>query len=147
MGKNFSFRFDTILNLKEMQEDNKKSQLGNATQKLKKEEENLFQLLNKKNNLSYQWKERTKEAITIKEVQIHASKLKYIDEVINNQSKKVLNCESTVNNCRIQLIEATKQTKIFNKLKEKDSDVFQYQLMKNEEALLDQLVSYKTAVK
>ncbi|KAB3535883.1 flagellar export protein FliJ [Alkaliphilus pronyensis] len=147
MKNKFSFRFESILNLKEKQEDNKKILLGTATKKLKKEEENLMSLKSKKNSIATEWKEKTKEAISIKEVQIQASKMNYIDDVIKQQNKIIISCEEDVTNHRVQLIEATKQSKIFNRLKEKDTDVYKYQLMKNEESLLDQLVSYRSATK
>lgn len=147
MNKRFSYRFESILNLKEKDEENKKIMLGNATQTLNSEKEQLYSLMEKQSSLQQQWRAFGEIKTTIKDLQTFSDKVKYLEGLVKKQINTVVDCETKVDGCRVQLVDARKQTKIYTKIKEKDIDQYQYKLAKNEEMLLDELISYNTVKK
>ncbi len=147
MAKKFTFRFEPILSLKEKEEEAKKTELGFAAKKLKKEEAALNELYNRKHNVASQLQEKTQEVLKVKDLQYYATKLQFVDNLINQQKIAVNKCENQVDHTRRLLIEAKKQTKIYDLLKDKEYEDFNYMQLKEEEAFIDQLVSFKTACK
>lgn len=147
MAKKFAFRFEPILNLKEKNEESKKAEFGIAAKKLRKEEEVLIDLYNQKHKVASQMQEKTKGILQVKDLQYFATKLQFVDSLISQQKVTVDKCENYVDHSRKLLIEAKKQKKIFDLLKEKEYENYNYLQSKDEETFIDQIVSYKTACK
>jgi len=147
MKNKFNFRFQTILDIKERLEDTKKTQLGTATQFYQEETNRLQTYIEKKNTVNEEFSELTQKVITIKELQNFGSRQEFMQRQIENQNLVVKNCENHMNNCRLELVEAKKQTMIFDKLKEKAQEQFKQMLLKEEELFVDQIVSYRNASK
>lgn len=148
MAMTFSYRFNNILKIKEKTEEDKINQLASDQKRLDKEKKSLQLLLDKKDcNLS-KWKEITRDnnVVSIKDLQNASMNIQSINHLVENQSVTVKKHESKLNESRNQLIEAKKQTKIFEKLKEKDYDHFKNIQLKNEATLIDQLVTFKSTV-
>ena len=147
MKNKFTFRFQTILDIKERLEDDKKSQLGTATQYFQQETNRLQTYIEKKDTVNKEFTELTQQVVTIKELQKFGTKQEFMQRQIENQNMLVKNCENHMNNCRLELVEAKKQTMIFDKLKEKAQEQFKQMLLKEEELFVDQIVSYRNASK
>lgn len=148
MATTFSYRFDNILKLKEKAEEDKINQLAKDQKKLDTEKKSLQSLLEKKECNLDKWKEITKDnnVVSIKDLQKASMAIQNINQQVNSQCVTVKKQEMMLNETRIQLIEAKKQTKIFEKLKEKDYENFQSIQLKNEANLIDQLVTFKSTV-
>ena len=69
-----------------------------------------------------------------------------INDLVNEQSFSVQKQEGKLNESIRQLVEARKQTKIFEKLKDKDYQHFLDEQSKKEAILIDQIVSYKSSM-
>ena len=147
MKNKFSFRFQTILDIKERLEEDKKSQLGTATQYFQEEANRLQTFIDKKNNANQELQDLTQQVITINDLKKFGNKLEFMQRQIDHQNVVVKKSESLMDNCRLELVEAKKQTMIFDKLKEKAQDQFKYMKLKEEEVFIDQIVSYRTASK
>ncbi|MBM7613658.1 flagellar export protein FliJ [Alkaliphilus hydrothermalis] len=147
MARRFSYRFETILNLKEKNEENEKNNLGIATKSLLQEEEHLTSLLQRRHEVASEIRINSQKKLQIRDLQHYALKLEFIDGQINQQRTNVNQWENKVDQCRLQLMEAKKQTKIFNRIKEKDFEDHHYMELKDEEMFIDQLVSFKAACK
>lgn len=147
MKNKFNFRFQPILQVKERLEDEKKSQLGTATQYFNEETNRLQTYVEKRDITNREFNELTQKVVSIKELQNFGNKLDYMKRQIDQQNIVVKNCEENMNNCRLQLVEAKKQTMIFDKLKEKALEQFNYMKLKEEELFVDQIVSFKSATK
>ncbi|SNR89807.1 flagellar FliJ protein [Anaerovirgula multivorans] len=148
MAMTFSYRFNNILKIKEKTEEDKINQLASDQKRLDKEKNSLQLLLDKKDcNLS-KWKEITRDnnVVSIKDLQNASMDIQSINHLVENQFVTVKKHELKLNESRNQLIEAKKQTKIFEKLKEKDYDYFKNIQLKNEATLIDQLVTFKSTV-
>lgn len=148
MAVKFNYRFQNILKIKEKIEESKKYQLASTQQHFRKEKGKLDSLLEKKRQNIDKWNAITNDnkVVKIKELQNSSTRLQMVNDLIERQENVVKKCETKLNHHRNELIEAQKQTKIFEKIKEKDFEVFQIQQDKDEAALIDQLVTYKSTI-
>ncbi|MBU5677415.1 flagellar export protein FliJ [Alkaliphilus sp. MSJ-5] len=139
----FIFRFDTILNTKEKIEEDRKNKLGISMKKLVTEQEHLQRLFQKKNDMVNQWQEKSSKIVKISELRSISNNLDIMQNIIDKQLNVVEQSELETENRRKQLLEASKQKKVFEKLKEKDYEEHKYNQLKKEDALTDEIVSYK----
>ncbi|QUH20838.1 flagellar export protein FliJ [Alkaliphilus sp. B6464] len=139
----FIFRFDTILNTKEKIEEDRKNKLGISMKKLVTEQEHLQRLFQRKNDMIIQWQEKSNKIVKISELRSISNNLDIMQNIIDKQLNVVEQSEFETENRRKQLLEASKQKKVFEKLKEKDYEEHKYNQLKKEDALTDEIVSYK----
>ncbi|ABW19027.1 flagellar export protein FliJ [Alkaliphilus oremlandii] len=144
MGK-FVFRFNTILNTKEKIEDDRKNKLGLSMKKLAQEKEELKALADKRNNLIEQWQTKSSDIVKISDLRALSNNLELMQNFIDKQNKVVELSEMDAFNKRKELIEASKEKKVFQKLREKDFEEYKYIELKKEYELVDELVSYKAS--
>src|SRR5690554_198495 len=145
MATTFNYRFNSILKVKEMTEEDKKNKMAYEQKKLNSEKDKFKILLEKKKSNVDRWNEITKDdnVVRIKDLQKTALYIEKIDDLVDEQSLSVQKQEVNLNESRRQLIEAKKQTKIYEKLKDKDYKHFLANQSKNEANLIDQIVTYK----
>jgi len=141
----FIFRFDTILNTKEKIEDDRKNKLGISMKRLATEQEQLQKMFQKRSSIVSQFKEKTQKAVKISELRNLSNNLDILKNIINKQLSVVEQSKFDAENKRKELFEASKQKKIFEKLKEKDYEDHKYSQLKKEYILIDEIVSYKAA--
>ncbi len=149
MAMNFNYRFSTILKVKELLEEKKKNHLAKELRQMKIEKDKLNVLLNKKESNLLKWDEITKDnkVTSIKELQNSAMHIENINRLVDVQTFSVQNQKIKLDETRQKLVEAKKQTKIFEKIKEKDYEEFLDEQAKQEALVVDQLVTYKSTVK
>ncbi|AKL95481.1 flagellar export protein FliJ [Clostridium aceticum] len=146
MAENFVYRFNHILRIKEKIEESKKYEFADLQKHLEKEKSDLNKLMEKKQFVIEHWNEKTQQdsIVTIKTLQDCSNNFQLVNNMIEKQAIKVKSYEWKLNQARVELVEAKKQTKIYEKLKEKDREVFISEQLKNEANLIDQLVTYKS---
>ncbi|MCC5912027.1 MAG: flagellar export protein FliJ [Clostridiaceae bacterium] len=149
MTMKFTYRFNNVLSLKEKLEENKKYEFATSKKKYDEENEKLNILFQKKEAMMDRWRGITESnhVVTIKELQNSSMNIKMVDDLVEKQKRAKEYQEENLNECRQRLVEAKKQTKIFEKLKEKDYEKFKDIISKSEASIIDQLVSYKNTVK
>ncbi|MBN4067663.1 flagellar export protein FliJ [bacterium AH-315-G05] len=145
MDKKFTFKFQTVLNLRTKQEDVKKNDVGFATKKHQKETNTLLVMKKKEEKMIVKWRDETQKRLKIADLRRFADEFEYIKMRIDDQNNIVKKSEKRVEQEIELLIEAKKQRKIFDKLREKYYDDFKYNCLKDEEMLVDQIVTFKTA--
>lgn len=111
--------------------------------KLSSEQENLQKLFQKKKNIINQWQQKSSTTVKISEVRNLYNNLELMEGMIEKQLNIVEERKREVEDRRKELLEASKQKKVFEKLKEKDYEEFKYNLLKKEEAFIDEIVSNK----
>lgn len=141
----FVFRFGTILNTKEKIEDDRKNKLGISMKRLASEKEHLQMLFKKKDDMINQWQERSENVIKISDLRNLSNSLDIMRNIIDKQLNVVEESKTDTEIKRKDLLEASKQKKVFEKLKEKDYEEHKYNQLKKEYALTDEIVSYKAA--
>jgi len=133
------------LNTKEKIEDDRKNKLGLSMKKLAQEKEELKALADKRNNLIEQWQTKSSDIVKISDLRALSNNLELMQNFIDKQNKVVELSEMDAFNKRKELIEASKEKKVFQKLREKDFEEYKYIELKKEYELVDELVSYKAS--
>ena len=137
----FNFKLERVLNYKQTMENYKKNQFGLVQQKLNKEET----ILNEFNEYK---KMIVNEKSGVDEIK--AGFLDMYNTYINDLNHKIKKQQERVNQTKVELekakdemIDAVKEKKMFEKLKENEFEKFNYELIKEEEKLNDTIVSYR----
>ncbi len=137
----FTFRLQTVLNLKTQQEENKKIELGRAIQQLEKEKRKLRLLEGHLKQLIKEFNESAKKTTVTKLVEYNEF-LSVLTKRIKAQKENVNYRAQIVDKIREELLEAVKERKILEKLREKKKHEFLLESKKNEQKINDEIVSY-----
>lgn len=147
MSNKFIYRFQSILNIKDKVEESKKHDFGVAIKKLDTEKKHLNVLKSKRKEIIDELNNKSSKVIKVQEFRNISHNLDLIEKSINKQNNLINNQEKKVDICKSALIDAKKETKIFEKIKDKDLTDFKYKEAKHEEMLIDHFVSYKSSRK
>lgn len=138
---NYNFKLQNVLNFKVSMETELVSKYSDAKQILEKAENVLIdynklkeKIQNEKNNLSMSGK--------IKDFKIYNQYMDQIKNQIKEQKKHINDAEINVESVKESLIEASKDKKMFQKLKDKDYNKYLEYEKKKEEILVDEIVTY-----
>jgi flagellar FliJ protein len=141
--KKFQFRLDTVLRVKERKEEKLKHELMHLNA-MKQEAENKLSALKLK--IIEKNKEKNIEKISMKDI----SGLLYHEEhynMLRMQSEdtrlKIIEIGKLVDKKREEVVAASKEKKIFEKLKERDFKLFEKTLLMNEQKQLDEVAISK----
>ena len=143
----FQFKMESLLRLRESLEEQKKNEFGRAVAELERQREKLNQLLNEKERMVQEFHENVKNRIDSRKSDSYNKYIKLLDKRIDEQRVIVKKCEDIEKECRFQLIEATKEKKKLEKLREKQFQQYLIEEKREEQKLTDELVSYQTYVK
>lgn len=139
----FNFKFQSILDLKIRLEDQKKSKYGEANEELKRQKDKLNVLLDEREHQFNLMREKGKEGVTPKELIVYNNYMNRLKKSIELQNVIVERAKKAVEAARLELVEAAKQRKMFETLKEKKLEEYWDEYYKKEQAQLDEIVSYK----
>jgi len=143
----YKFKLQNILKLKESMEKDKKNEFGAATQRFEQEKLKLEQLNAEMCNMCSEIEKAAAVGMSIHELLLQQQFKDYYLHSISNQIIRRNMAEEHLDNCRQDLIEAVQDRKIMEKLKEIDHSKYLYAEQKNEEKLVDDLVSFKKSNK
>jgi flagellar FliJ protein len=143
MMAGYKFKLQNILKLKEGMEKEKMNEFGAANQRFENEKLKLKQLTAEMYNIYYNIEKIASEGVSIAEMIQQQQFKDYYKHSISNQIVKTNMAEQHLENCRQDLVKAVQDRKIMEKLKQIDYEKYKYTEMKNEEKLIDDLVSFK----
>jgi len=89
------------------------------------------------------FKEKTSQGMAVNELKLLANYIDYYKRGIKAQKIKIKMAEDYLSTCREELIKATQEKKMIEKLKEIDYSEYLYGEQKKEEKLVDDLISFK----
>jgi len=135
------FRLQTVLNYKTQQEENKKNELGKAIQQLEAEKKKLRILEGQLAKLVNEFNESAKKTTVTKLIEYNGF-LSVLNKRIKAQKENVNLKAQIVDKIREELLEAVKERKILDKLKEKKLQEFFIETKKDEQKINDEIVSY-----
>jgi len=139
----FTFKFQSILDLKIRLEDQKKSKYGEANEELKRQQDKLNVLFEEREYQFSIMREKGKTGLTPKELIVYNNYMERLKRSIEIQNVVVEKAKKAVEAARLELVEAAKQRKMFETLKEKKLEEYWEDYYKKEQASLDEIVSYK----
>jgi len=139
MAKKFSYRLETFLNLKTFKvkeiEENIQKVLYYRTQteeEIRKNQEYLSMLNNNRNGHF--------KAIEIQALNYHKEAVKDEIENLRSQLSRIIEIENIL---RQRLVEAMKEEKVLQKLKERQFEAYMYEVNREETKLLDEITVQK----
>lgn len=139
----YKFKLQRVLDYKETVEGLKKSEYGTAIQKLNEEKEILSNYISRKSEIIKQFSTKD-DKINIGSFRIYNNYISEITNKIKNQEKNVMESEREAVKVQKELLEAMKEKKAFEKLKEKDHKEFILEEKREEEKIMDQIVTFNT---
>jgi len=139
----FSFRLQTYLNLKTKIEDMKRNEFGKAVAAYENERLRLAELEQKRDNCVKEFSQNVETTIDPNETNRYNLFLERLKEWIKFQIGKVAEAEAFMQEKRAELVEAMKDKKTLETLKEKEYENYLSEEKKNEQKIQDDLVSYR----
>ena len=138
----FRFKLQRVLDLKLKQEDEKKNQIATLMQAIKTKEDELEALISEKKQKEFSLNDNRKRGISILEIRNINQYLLFLDKKINTLRFEISSLESNLNQKRLEYLELQKERKTFEKLKEKDYEKYLYNEKKEEEKMIDHIVTF-----
>jgi flagellar protein FliJ len=135
----YSFKMEKVLEYRSNMEKTKVEDYANINILLNKEKEHL-------DNLESEYNSKTKKTATnVSEMKIQLMYKEKLKKQLSSQKKKVDEISTNLEDARGNLIEARKDRKIMEKLKEKDKEKFDAVAASNEQKELDDISIMKYA--
>jgi flagellar FliJ protein len=139
--RGFKFRLQSVLEYKETVERSKQEECGKIKKELDEEEAKLKALINHKEKLNSE-RNNILEKTTINNLQAYNNFMSTVANKLKNQEKNVDNKKEELNKARAKLIEAVREVKAIEKLKDKKYQEYNYTVKKDEEKQIDQLINF-----
>ena len=138
----FKYRMQSILNIKEKLEEQAKNEFAAARRRLDDEEEKLENLKKRKAEYEEEGRRLRMSALNILDLNDNKNAMDTMDEYISLQQIEVNRAEAFLEEARVKLTEAMKETKIQNRLREKAFEEFKKEINAQEAKEIDELTSY-----
>lgn len=138
----FIFRFESILNLREKQEEQAKIHYGNMLAVLHEAENRLAESERQKEEYEDIKRKSLSSRLDVFELQRTDDAIEYLKEKIVSEKLAVRRAEKNVDAARESLNQAVVERKTYEKLKEKDFEKYKLEYEADERKVNDQLVSY-----
>lgn len=137
--KKFVFRLEALLRIRHMQEEEAQAQLSHAIRQYQENVRELELLDNQHKLLMANFRQRQQQ---IQQVELLKYYYYYSDKLnrdIISQKARVRTTEEQRDLCLLKLEEAVKNRKVVEKLKENQQDEYQTEMLRQEQAQLDEL--------
>lgn len=139
----FKFSLEPVLSLREKIEENKKRELGEATQyheKVYEEKLYLEQIKEEALNLT---RKQSRQAVNVLEIRALNQYNSYMVKAVENKEQEVKKARQIVDEKREALLEAVKDRKILDNLKAIHKENFEEEEKRAEQRILDDMVTYR----
>ena len=139
----YKFKLQKLLDYKISIEEEKKNELSLAMKRLDVEKQKLVELKQKQSEMNSDFQEKSSCGMPVNELKLLANYIDYYKRSIKEQKIKIKMAEDYLSTCREELIKATQEKKMMERLKEIDFKKYLYEEQKKEDKLIDDLVSFK----
>ena len=140
----FNFKLQKVLSYKKTVENQKKNQYGIIQQKLNREEDKLDNFNRHKNHLENE-KQLSAVKTKVGNLVMYNAYINDIMASIKVQENIVAKTKDELEEAKEEMVEALRDKKTFERLKENQYREYLYQLEKQEEKQIDSLISYKAS--
>ncbi len=141
MRDNFNFRLQRVLDYRGHVKELKIKELTEHKTRLEQEVENLNVLQEERNATAYTMDEKSSEGVNVEYLAQCYRYIEQLKDFIDKQIENVSDREKEMDKCRNELIEASRNKEMLNKLKQKHYRRFAYCLSKEQEKQIDDLVN------
>lgn len=142
----FTYKMQSLLNIKEKLEEQEKTAYGLAKATLNEEERRLAEFVAKKNRYIEEKRVEMSSSIHVQELTLLEHAIKSMEYRVEEQVLVVKRAEQAVMLAQARLENAMKERKIQEKLKEHAFDEFKLELEAKEQQEINELVSFRFGV-
>lgn len=139
----FKFKLASVLSLKEKIEDSKKRELGAATLHKERLLSEKLELVERREEAVQAVKKHNSKTVDVQSLREFNTYNAYMEQAIELKNKEVQEAQKKVEEKREALLEAVKERKILDNLKEIQNEVFMEEEKRGEQRILDDIVTYK----
>ena len=132
----YKFSYQKILDVRQIQEDQKSSEVASAQNELEKEKDELSKLEDEKSSTLKENGNDSKSSLALMRKN---SFMNRVNENIDKQKLKIEEKEETLSNKKNELLEASKSRKIMDKLKESDLKKYNIEQSRKEQNQIDEI--------
>jgi flagellar FliJ protein len=115
----FSFRLQSVLNLKIRLEEQQRTVFASTRKRLSDEEEKLEELYTRKAFYEEEGRSMLKESLHVMDILANGNAIERIKEYIEDQKATIRYWENRVEEERLKLVEMIKERKMYERLREK----------------------------
>lgn len=139
----YKFKFQKILDLKNKQEEDKKNQMAEVMKLLREKQAELHRLSDTKTEKFRQLEKIREEGATIQEIRNLTQYTHYLEKCIEAVEGEIQSLETALDIKKEEYLGVRKERKSYENLKEKDVERYQYREKKQEEKMIDQIVTFQ----
>ena len=132
----YKFSYQKILDVRQIQEDQKSSEVASAQNELEKEKDELSKLEDEKSSTL---KDNGNDSQNSLDLMRKNSFMNRVNDNIDKQKLKIEEKEETLSNKKNELLEASKSRKIIDKLKESDLKKYNIEQSRKEQNQIDEI--------
>ena len=143
----FVYKMQSLLNVKSKLEDQAKNEYSAAQARLREEQDRLRILYERLEGYIEEGRDLRSKTLNVIDLRSNTEAQERIKDFIELQKIEVKKAEDVVEEARIKLVEAQKERKTQEKLRERAFDEFLLEIKKEENKEVDELVSYKYSQK
>jgi flagellar protein FliJ len=120
----YQFKFDKILHIRVQEKDEALTVFNDAVRKFEEAAEKLYEFLKKKEDLEIYQSEKLTLGLPVQEIRHHQQFIVNIDKSIQYYQKMVMNARNRMSFFQEKLMEKNVEVKKFEKIREKDFQIF-----------------------
>ncbi|MGN0375996.1 MAG: flagellar export protein FliJ [Suilimivivens sp.] len=138
----FIYRMQSILDIKEKMEEQARNEFAQARMHLNEEEEKLKTLTDRKEAYEQQGRELQESSLNVRDILENRDAIERMKEFITVQQKAVTTAQAQLEDARLKLQNAMRESKTQARLREKAFEQFLKEENARESKEIDELVSY-----
>ena len=139
----FVFRLQSVLSIKEKVEDLKKNEFGKAVGILAAERQKKVDLENAKADNVISLRTSINEGIQPEDIRQHNQYIDRLKQMIKHQEQVIIRAEAYVEEKRAELVEAMRDRKTLETLRDNDFEEYIIEEKKAEQQVVDEIISYR----
>ncbi|MDY6843855.1 MAG: flagellar export protein FliJ [Thermodesulfobacteriota bacterium] len=139
----FKFQLEAVLNYRKLREEECEKQLGELNRLLHKEKQTLTSYVSSEKGYREELCKKQSYGITAFETQWYLSFFDMLTTKIKGQERIIKSTEKRIEEKRQELVKASQEKKIIEKLKEKKLNQFNKELNRKEQMLFDESGAYR----
>lgn len=137
------FKLQRLLDVREMIEEEKKTEMGNAVQRLEHENQELIRLHLERDIMTREFGVVAGNGTTVGKLKEISTYIEFFKKAEKLQKVRIKMAESYLEKCREELVKASQEKKMIEKLKEIDLKKYLYEEKLKDDKIVDDLVSFK----
>lgn len=135
----YIFNLEPVLNQRKSVEEKLQKELAVLRKMLADENEKLALYKEKEGEVLKELQQERKECAAIFNILLHTRFLERLSSDIEKQKESILDLEEGFDEKREELVEAMKKRKVMEKLKEKKFNLYQKEVIKKEQAFMNEV--------